>query len=104
MYRQNGGRRLGDWQGDGGTQRVLGGSDWSFGGIPQSVADNVPSPPARHEQITRQSPQTYVPKQEYFTPRQQLMRGQHGTPITISSSGSWVHEDYAPARPTMKRA
>lgn len=85
------------------TQRILGDSSWSFGDITGAVARNLNSPPAPHEDMARQSPQTYVLKQEYSTPRQHLMRGQHGTPITISSDGSCIHEEYAPARPSLKR-
>jgi hypothetical protein len=85
------------------TERVLGGSSWSFGGIPKVVANNLDSPSLRPEEMIRQSHQTYVPKQEYSTPRQQFMRSQHGTPITISSGGSWIQEECPPARSTLKR-
>jgi hypothetical protein len=84
-------------------ERVWGGSSWSFGGIPKVVANNLDSPSLRPEEMIRRSPQNYVPKQEYSTPRQQFMRSQHGTPITISSGGSWIQEEYAPPRSTLKR-
>jgi hypothetical protein len=115
MYRPSDGRRLSEWQASEGssgpygqgsslTQRVLGDSSWSFGGVPGTVAEHLP----RQSSVQReelQSTGTFVPKQEYFTPLpQRFLRGQHGTPITISSDGSLILEDYAPTRPVLKRA
>ncbi len=114
MYGPGGGRRLSEWQASEGSsgpyrpgsslaQRVLGGSAWSFGGIPGTVAEHLPQQPSvQREEL--QSTENFVPKQEYFTPPQRLLRGQRGTPITISSDGSSILEDYAPPRPTLKRA
>jgi hypothetical protein len=114
MYHPNDGRHLSDWQVNEGpsgsyrqgpslTQRVLGPSSWSFGAIHETIADHLPQQSsARREEL--RSPQNFVPKQEYSTPPQRFLHGQHGTPITISSGGSWIQEEAAPARPTLKRA
>ncbi|KAE9367922.1 hypothetical protein N431DRAFT_494813 [Stipitochalara longipes BDJ] len=80
------------------------GSMWSFGGLPEAVERNLNTPPARPKEMIKQSPQAHIPKQEYFTPRQHLMRGQHGTPITISSGGSYIQDEYVSTRPMLKRA
>jgi len=56
------------------------------------------------EEMLRQSSQSHVLKQEYFTPRQENIRGQNGTPITISSGGSWRQDEFQLSRPLLKRA
>jgi len=115
MSRQNGGKRLSDWhvnrdssvphrEGSLMTKMVPEGSLWSFGGLPEAVERNLDSPPPRSEQTFRASPQVHIVKQECFTPpRQALMRGQHGTPITISSGGSYIQDEYVTARAGLKR-
>ena len=114
MYHPGGGRRLSEWQGGEGssgpyrpdsslTQRVLGDSSWSFGGVHGTVAEHLPQQSSvQREEL--QSRGTFVPKQEYFTPPQRFLRSQHGTPITISSDGSLILDDRAPTRPVLKRA